>query len=115
MPETVLLLLLAGSALSLGMVGYGAGINGTRSVVSAVVLVVALGAVMTLVIDLDRPQEGFLQVSQQALLDVQALDRDAVTLTRALPLTRVVPGAAGTRLGGAHRYRWSLWPPRGHG
>jgi hypothetical protein len=71
-PETILLLLLAGSALSLGMVGYGAGINGTRSVVSAVVLVVALGAVMTLVIDLDRPQEGFLHVSQQALLDVQA-------------------------------------------
>ena len=70
-PDTILLLLLAGSALSLGMVGYGAGINGTRSVVSAVVLVVALGAVMTLVIDLDRPQEGFLQVSQQALLDVQ--------------------------------------------
>ena len=70
-PDSILLLLLAGSALSLGMVGYGAGINGTRSVVSAVVLVVALGAVMTLVIDLDRPQEGFLQVSQQALLDVQ--------------------------------------------
>jgi hypothetical protein len=71
-PETILLLLLAGSALSLGMVGYGAGISGQRSVVSAVVLVIALGAVMTLVIDLDRPQEGFLRVSQQALLDVQA-------------------------------------------
>ena len=37
----------------------------------AVVLVVALGAVLMLVVDLDRPQEGFLQVSQQALLDVQ--------------------------------------------
>jgi hypothetical protein len=36
-----------------------------------VVLVVVLGAVLTLVIDLDRPQEGFLTVSQQALLDVQ--------------------------------------------
>ena len=70
-PETILLLLLAGSALSLGMIGYSAGITGTRSVLSAVVLVVVLGAVMTLVIDLDRPQEGFLQVSQQALLDVQ--------------------------------------------
>lgn len=70
-PETVLLLLLAGSALSLGMVGYSAGLSGRRSILSAVVLVVALGAVMTLVMDLDRPQEGFLQVSQQALLDVQ--------------------------------------------
>jgi hypothetical protein len=71
-PETILLLLLAGSALSLGMVGYSAGLSGRRSILSAVVLVVALGAVMTLVMDLDRPQEGFLRVSQQALLDVQS-------------------------------------------
>jgi hypothetical protein len=70
-PETVLLLLLAGSALSLAMLGYSAGLTGRRSVLSAVVLVVALGAVMALVIDLDRPQEGLLRVSQQALLDVQ--------------------------------------------
>jgi hypothetical protein len=70
-PETVLWLLLAGSALSLGMVGYSAGLTERRSVLSAVVLVVVLGAVMTLVIDLDRPQEGFLQISQQPLVDVQ--------------------------------------------
>lgn len=70
-PETVLWLLLVGSALSLGMVGYSAGLTGRRSVLSAVVAVVVLGAVLVLVIDLDRPQEGFLQVSQQALLDVQ--------------------------------------------
>lgn len=70
-PETIVLLLLAGSALSLAMVGYSAGLTRRRSVLSAVVLIVALGAVLALVIDLDRPQEGFLQVSQQALLDVQ--------------------------------------------
>ncbi len=70
-PETILLLLLAGSALSLGMIGYSAGLTGRRSVLSAIVLVLALGAVMTLVIDLDRPQEGFIRVSQQPLLDVQ--------------------------------------------
>jgi hypothetical protein len=70
-PDTILLLLLAGSALALGMVGYSSGLSGSRSVLSALVLVVALGAVMTLVIDLDRPQEGFLRVSQRALLDVQ--------------------------------------------
>jgi hypothetical protein len=70
-PDTILFLLLAGSALALGMVGYSAGLAGSRSVLSALVLVVALGAVMTLVIDLDRPQEGFLRVSQQPLTDVQ--------------------------------------------
>ena len=70
-PETVLLLLLVGSILSLGMVGFTAGVAGQRSVLSAVVLVIALGATLTLVIDLDRPQEGFLKVSQRALSDVQ--------------------------------------------
>jgi hypothetical protein len=70
-PETVLLLLLAGSALSLGMLGYSAGLRRRRSVLSAVVLVVALGVVLAMVIDLDRPQDGLINVSQQALLDVQ--------------------------------------------
>jgi hypothetical protein len=53
------------------MVGYSAGLRRRRSVLSAVVLVIALGVVMTLVIDLDRPQDGLINVSQQALLDVQ--------------------------------------------
>jgi hypothetical protein len=70
-PETVIWLLLVGSALSLGMVGYSAGLKRRRSVLSAVVMVVALGVVLTLVIDLDRPQDGLITVSQQALIDVQ--------------------------------------------
>jgi hypothetical protein len=70
-PETVLLLLVGGSALSLGMVGYSAGLTKRRSLLSAVVLVIALGAVIMIVVDLDRPREGFIQVSQQPLIDLQ--------------------------------------------
>lgn len=70
-PETILVLLLAGSALSLAMVGYSGGLRHRRSILSAVVMIVALGAVTALVVDLDRPQDGFLRVSQQPLLDVQ--------------------------------------------
>jgi hypothetical protein len=70
-PRTIMFLLLAGSALSLAMVGYSAGIKGRRSVLSASVLIITLGVVTILVVDLDRPQEGFLTVSQQALVDVQ--------------------------------------------
>ena len=70
-PQTIMFLLLAGSALSLAMVGYSAGLKGRRSVLTATVLIVVLGVVTILVVDLDRPQEGFLTVSQQALLDVQ--------------------------------------------
>jgi hypothetical protein len=70
-PETVLLLLVGGAALSLGMVGYSAGLTRRRSLLSAVVLVIALGAVIMIVVDLDRPREGFIQVSQQPLIDLQ--------------------------------------------
>jgi hypothetical protein len=35
------------------------------------VLIVALGAVIMVVIDLDRPRDGFITVSQQPLIDLQ--------------------------------------------
>jgi hypothetical protein len=69
-PETVLLLLILGSALTLGLVGYNAGLTRRRSPVTAVVLVIFLGAVIALVVDLDRPRDGFLQVNQQPLIDL---------------------------------------------
>jgi len=70
-PETVILLLIVGSALTLAMVGFSSGLTERRSLLSAAVLIVALGAVITIVVDLDRPREGFIQVSQQPLIDVQ--------------------------------------------
>jgi hypothetical protein len=70
-PQTIMIILLAGSALSLAMVGYSAGIKGRRSVLSATVLIITLGVVTTLVVDIERPEEGFVTVSQQALVDVQ--------------------------------------------
>lgn len=70
-PETVVLLLVGGSALSLGMVGFSAGLTKRRGLFNALVLVLALGAVLMIVVDLDRPRDGFIQVSQQPLLDLQ--------------------------------------------
>jgi hypothetical protein len=69
-PETVLILLIIGSALTLGIVGYSAGLTKRRGVLSAVVLVVFLAAVLTLVVDLDRPTNGFIQVGQQPMIDL---------------------------------------------
>ena len=70
MPESVILVLLVGAVLTLGVMGYSAGLTGRRGMLSAVVLMVALGTVLTLVIDSDRPRDGFLQVSQQPLIDL---------------------------------------------
>ena len=70
-PETVLLLLFVGSALTLGMVGYSAGLTGRRSPLTAIALIVVLGAVITLIIDIERPQGGTLTVSQLPLVQLQ--------------------------------------------
>jgi hypothetical protein len=76
-PPTILWLLVAGVILSLGMVGYIAGLARRRSPITAVVLVITLGAVITLVVDLDRPAEGLIQTSQQPLIDlVEALEAE---------------------------------------
>ncbi|HEY8180166.1 MAG TPA: hypothetical protein VIH33_07165 [Candidatus Limnocylindria bacterium] len=70
-PPTILWLLIGGAILSLGLVGYNAGLAGRRNPVIAVLLVVAIGAVITLVVDLDRPADGFIQTNQQPLIDLQ--------------------------------------------
>jgi hypothetical protein len=69
-PETIVLLLLAGSVLALGMVGYANGLSEKRGLISALVVIVALSVVTALVVDLDRPRDGVLQVSQQPLVDL---------------------------------------------
>jgi hypothetical protein len=70
-PASILWLLVLGSVLTLAMVGYSAGLTKRRDLLSAIVLILALGAVLALVIDLDQPREGFVQVSQQPIIDLQ--------------------------------------------
>ena len=70
-PDTVLVFLLLLAFGSIGMVGFGAGQAGKRSIVTATIMIVALGATLTLVVDLDRPREGLLQVSQRPLIELQ--------------------------------------------
>jgi hypothetical protein len=66
-PESVVLLLLLGAFLSAGIVGYHAGLTFRRGSIGAVALIVVLSAALALVIDLDRPRDGLLRVSQQPL------------------------------------------------
>ena len=53
------------------MVGYNGGLTRRRSPVTAFVMIAVLGAVITLVVDLDRPRDGFLKVNQKPLIDLQ--------------------------------------------
>ena len=54
----------------LGATGYAGGLSGDRSSMASLVLALVLAAVFALILDLDRPYEGLLTVSQQAIRDL---------------------------------------------
>jgi hypothetical protein len=72
LPGTIWIALYCMMGLAIAMAGYRAGIAGRRSMTATLALVLAFSAVILLIADLDRPQEGFLKVSQQPMLDLQS-------------------------------------------
>lgn len=63
--------LFAVAVLNLMAVGYHAGLIKTRRSPAVATLVMSLSVVMMLTADLDRPQEGALKVSQQAMIHLR--------------------------------------------
>jgi hypothetical protein len=59
------------AALAMIGVGYHAGLTSKIRSLSFLVLAITFSAVMFLVADLDRPREGMIRVSQQALIDLR--------------------------------------------
>jgi len=70
-PGAIWVGLLIVAVLSLTAMGYLEGLAGTRRSLAVLAVAVAFSVVIELIADLDRPQEGVLRISQQALLDVQ--------------------------------------------
>jgi hypothetical protein len=70
-PVVVLAVLFFVTSLATVSMGYLAGIAGKRTNLVTLALVLAFSSVIYLIIDLDRPQEGFLKVSQQPLQDLR--------------------------------------------
>lgn len=57
--------------LSVMLVGYHNGLQGGRNLIALLILILVFSAVILLIMDLDRPQEGILRVSQQSMIDLQ--------------------------------------------
>ena len=72
-PVEVWLAIFFAAALSVAVVGFHTGLDGERNLVAVLALVLVTSAIILLIVDLDRPQEGLLQVSQQTLIDIQRL------------------------------------------
>ena len=70
-PFTIWVGLFAIALLAMASVGYQAGLSPTRRSPAMLGLVLAFAGVLFLIADLDRPGEGFLTASQEAMLDLQ--------------------------------------------
>ena len=69
-PDSIWDGLLALTCLAMAAVGYQFGLSNTRSWGEIILLVLAFALVTLIIVDLDRPQSGLIQVSQQSLLDL---------------------------------------------
>jgi hypothetical protein len=70
-PEAVIFLLTVVAMVATGFTGYHAGARGSGGRVATLIMSVTIAVVIMLVIDLDRPARGFIQVPVQALIDAQ--------------------------------------------
>lgn len=71
-PEPVLFLLFGTLIMTAALVGYSSGVTGHRAAFAAYILLLLIVLLVFLVIDLDRPRRGLIEVSQQGLVDLQS-------------------------------------------
>jgi len=71
LPTSAIYLLLALSILSVGTLGYRAGLGGRRSLAGAVLLALVITLVVGIIIDLDQPYQGLITISQQSMIDLR--------------------------------------------
>jgi hypothetical protein len=71
-PGTVWAALYVLMVIGMFMMGAQIGQGDTRHPGTEIALAVSFSLVLLMIADLDRPQQGFVRVSQQAMLDLQA-------------------------------------------
>ena len=74
-PETVLILLFIVFISSGGMMGYTGGLSGKRIIAPVVLVSLLLTLIVFIIIDIDRPKPGFIQVDQSSLLELRHITR----------------------------------------
>ena len=74
-PEVVLLLLYGTFLISCVIIGFACGMGGQRPSLATYSMVALIIALVFVILDLDRPRRGLIEVSQKSLLDLQAAIR----------------------------------------
>jgi hypothetical protein len=68
-PVAVVFMLTIVALVAMAFAGYNAGITGARQLLPTLIMSVTVAALIVLVVDLDRPNSGLIQVPNQALVD----------------------------------------------
>jgi len=70
-PSVIWLVLYMLLSLTMVMIGYQQGLTGAKRSLAVIALVLGFSTVLFLIADLDRPGQGMLQTSQQAMMDLR--------------------------------------------
>ncbi len=70
-PQPVLFFLFLVTILTMGLVGFGCGLGGHRNFSATAMICLFLGLVILVIIDLDRPRRGFIEISQKPMVELR--------------------------------------------
>lgn len=70
-PGIIFQLLYFVAIVTTALIGYGCGLGGRRNFVVTLMASMLIAAVILVIIDLDRPREGLIRVSQQRMMDLR--------------------------------------------
>jgi len=88
-PDAIILILVFIVLISVGLLGARAGLGGRRAVIPMILLSLVLALVVSMIVDLDRPQRGLIIVSLQPLEALRAqMDSGNDRAVRVAPLHR---------------------------
>jgi hypothetical protein len=68
-PGAVMVMLIGVSMVAMGFTGYNAGVTGTRRRIATLIMSLTVAGVIMLVVDLDQPERGLIQVPVDPLVD----------------------------------------------
>jgi hypothetical protein len=68
-PVAVVLMLIGTAMVAMGFMGYHAGVTGAFRLLGSLLMSCTIAALIMLIVDLDRPYRGLIQVSVQPLVD----------------------------------------------